>query len=95
VIHMISYDLHKPEKNYEKLEEAILSLGSAIRPLYSLWFVETQLSTREARDYLKKFIDTDDRILVMRASKDWATMRIDKTYTGWLKVLIAEPTLTK
>lgn len=88
MVYMISYDLRDPDRNYPKIKAAIESLGSSIRPLYSLWFVETNLPAADIRDFLDTAIDKNDRILVMKASQSWATMRVDQAYTNWMKAFI-------
>lgn len=72
---LVSYDLHKPVKDYEKLHTAIKNLGSWWHYLESVWLIETNSSAAEVGKHLIQFIDKDDRLMAIRISKD---------YDGWL-----------
>jgi hypothetical protein len=63
-LYLISYDLNKPEKDYPKLWEALKEIG-AKKVLYSQWAV-SRVNTTSAglRDYIWKFMDSNDRLLV-------------------------------
>jgi CRISPR/Cas system-associated endoribonuclease Cas2 len=66
-LYYVSYDLVK-YKDYPKLWEALKALGGK-RILESVWFFRhPNTSATAVRDYLKQFIDKDDRLLVIESS---------------------------
>ena len=71
--HVISYDLLAPGRDYTTLTNELRELR-AQRILLSQWVVR-RINTDAAnlRDYLRRFIDSNDRILVTCLdSNDWA-----------------------
>jgi hypothetical protein len=75
----ISYDLNKPETafDYKRLYKELNELG-AKKILYSQWVVHrTGTSAANLRDYLWKFMDGNDRLMVVCLnSSDWAGMNL-------------------
>ena len=72
MLYVISYDLRKPGRDYKSLTDALKGIG-AQRVLESVWAARRdQTSAEKLRDYFKKFIDSNDRLLVVAVS-DWAT----------------------
>ena len=71
--YMISYDLIKPGRNYQALYDE-LEKFNAKRVLESQWvFRRVKITAAGRRDYFTKFIDSNDRILVVSIdSDDWA-----------------------
>ncbi|MFC1697108.1 CRISPR-associated protein Cas2 [Nanoarchaeota archaeon] len=83
-IKLITYDLIKPEKDYTKLVEAIKSYGSYAHALGSVWFIDSNKSTGEIRDYLQQFVDGNDKVIVTGVN-GWAISNISTKITSWLK----------
>lgn len=74
---IISYDLRK-QKDYKTLIDAIQKLGQASRVLESVWYVRTEYTAVQIRDYLKNYIDNDDGVAVFDCSNNtWATSRVN------------------
>ena len=71
IVFLISYDLIK-QKDYERLFAALKQLG-AVRVLLSAWAVKCNTNSVTLRNYLRAFIDNDDRLVVMQFS-DWAAL---------------------
>ena len=71
--YIVSYDLLAPGRDYTTLTNELTKLG-AQRVLLSQWIVRRNNTNAEAiRDYLRRFIDSNDRILVTCLdSADWA-----------------------
>ena len=86
-LHAISYDLSKPERDYEKLFKAIKALGNWCHALESLWIVNTSLTVVEVRDKLKAAIDANDSLLVTELTGNWASYNVGTTQTTWLKAV--------
>ena len=64
---IVTYDLRKPGQDYADLEAAIKSLGSWAHPQQSVWYVHTGYTMQQTFEFLKKYIDSNDRLLVVDA----------------------------
>lgn len=89
-VYLISYDLRVPEtsEDYTRIISYIKSLGSWAKPLKSVWFVQTSMSSSAIRDGLRKQSDYNDGILVIDVTSDWSTYGINKDVTDWMKTHI-------
>lgn len=77
-LYFIEYDLRNPGQSYSNLIEAIQQLDGK-RMLASLWCVERRgTSAIEIRDYLRRFMDTNDGLAVAEVTS-WATWRTKAT----------------
>lgn len=81
----VSYDLHTPGRNYAPLYEGIKKLGSWNHLLESMWLVQTQLSEVDVRDRLRKVVDSNDSIFVVRVVHPWASLNISEDCVAWLR----------
>ena len=68
----ISYDLYQPGQSYERVAEAIKSLGNWAKVQKSFWYVRSSLTASQALDRLKLAVDTNDSIIVVDATNDAA-----------------------
>lgn len=84
MVKLVTYDLHKPTKDYERLFEALRSYPSWAHPLDSVWFLDTNQDTSAVRNHLQNYIDADDSLIVTGIS-GWATSNVSKKATDWLK----------
>ncbi len=77
MLYIVSYDLNDPGQDYPKLITELEKLG-AKRILFSQWGVrKTNTTAAKLRDHLSKFIDSNDRLLVISAeSGSWASKRL-------------------
>ena len=64
---IIAYDLNRPGQNYEAVSSAIRSLGSWYKLQYSLFFVEADLTIKQAYDFIRAFMDQNDKLMVADA----------------------------
>ncbi len=71
--YLISYDLVTPGLDYQPLWNALAAI-SAQRVLLSQWIARcADTSAGNLRDYIRSFVDTNDRVLVTCLdSADWA-----------------------
>lgn len=74
-IYMISYDLHAPTNNREKVEEDIKSLGSWCKYLTTTFLVSSDKSFDDAQAVAIKHLDSNDRM-------EFCT--VQKPIGGWL-----------
>lgn len=70
--YVISYDLRQPRRNYDDLYAAIKSYGTWARINESFWAIVTSSSAVQVRDYLAQFMDSDDRLFVMKSGREAA-----------------------
>jgi hypothetical protein len=76
-LYFLDYDLRK-QRNYQPLYDE-LARFKAVRMLESSWCFHVNNSTAaEVRDHFRRFIDTDDG-LVVGAVTDWATVGVKQT----------------
>ena len=76
-LYFISYDLRN-KRDYQKLYDE-LKRFDAVQILESTWsFKRINTSAPELRDYFRKFIDSDDGLLIDE-SNFWATINTTKT----------------
>lgn len=62
-VHLITYDLLKPAKDYAKLIAELEQL-KAVKIEYSVWLLRNNASAEAVRDHLLPFIDDNDRLFV-------------------------------
>jgi hypothetical protein len=75
--YLITYDLLKPGQDYKSLHDAIRSLDPSVwHGLESVWVLRSAQSAGQVRDYLIKFIDSNDRLLVIATSPAWSSWNL-------------------
>lgn len=72
---LISYDLDKPGQNYEQLIIRLKAHG-AVRVLFSQWVLSTTWTAEQLRNDLQSYLDSNDRLLVVEISGQWAYANI-------------------
>jgi hypothetical protein len=83
----INYDLVK-NRDYEKVKKGVISAstGTYAKILESFWIIESNKSCSDLRDYLKGYIDSDDKLFVIPVSlSQWASFNIHPDTASWLK----------
>ena len=86
---IVVYDLCNPGQNYQELHNAIKGFPHWGKLTESAWAIVSDKSAANIRDFLRQFIDTNDRLLVvqsgcnaawqnMLASNDWIRNNIVK-----------------
>ena len=86
-VKVISYDLGEPEtsQSYAQLIEAIKGLGGWAKPLESFWLVSCEKSCADIRDFLKPYLDSNDRLFVATIPLNaWATYNLPRDVTDWM-----------
>lgn len=79
----ISYDLRN-SRDYTTLFDAINQCWVAKNVLESFWVVVSNYSAEQIFDYLRKFIDSDDWLIVLKSWREskWVNLNCD---TIWLQ----------
>ena len=76
-LYFLDYDLRR-QRNYQALYDE-LARFNAVRMLESSWcFNRSNTSAVNLRDHFKKFIDSDDGLVVGEVT-NWATYKVLKT----------------
>lgn len=85
--YIISYDLIGSETllDYRKLIDIIKTVDYWAKPLKSVWLVKTNLSSEQIRNELMKVVDSNDKLLVIEVTNNWASFGLPKEVTDWMK----------
>ena len=67
--YIIMYDLRAPGRNYAQLYDAIKSYQIWGKITESTWAIVTEADHVSIRNYLMQFIDSNDRIMVIRSGQ--------------------------
>lgn len=84
MVHIITYDLHKPDRDYQDVKAAIESFGSACEVAESVWLVDTVSNVSAVRDALRDATVEEATIFVIRTSESWSSYAVNKPATEWL-----------
>ena len=68
----VSYDLNAPNKDYERVFEAIKSLGSWAKVHKSVWYVNSLYSAEQANKKIRMAMDSNDSLIVIDVSNNTA-----------------------
>jgi len=82
--YIVSYDLRSPGRNYNPLYEAIKLFPQWGKVTESLWVVVANDDAASIRDRLRRLVDSNDRIFVLRSGTEaaWVNSICDNE---WLK----------
>lgn len=83
--YIISYDLKSPGKDYEELIGALKSYETWWHHLGSTWCVVTTKTAAEVRNHLKKYLDGNDMLLVVKSGGEGAWTGFNESGSAWLK----------
>jgi hypothetical protein len=81
---LITYDLHKPARDYQTLYDAIMSYTDYKRVLESVWVIKTNLNALDVVNHLSGYVDSNDTVFTASLSRDVAWLRIPDDVAGWL-----------
>ncbi len=82
--YIIIYDLRAPGRNYASLYQAIKDYGTWGKISESAWAVVSSQNSVEIRNNLMKYLDSNDRLMVVRSGQDaaWVNAMASK---DWLQ----------
>jgi len=72
---LITYDLHKPSQEYQKLYDALKTASKWWHYLDSTWLIVTTESPESWWNRLRSTLDSDDLLLIVE---------VKRNYYGWL-----------
>ena len=73
---IVSYDLCQPGRNYDELYATLKSFHNWGKLTESTWAVVSQLTAVEIRDLLMRYIDSNDRLIVVKGGQSAAWNRM-------------------
>jgi hypothetical protein len=83
---LISYDLYSPGQNYEKVAEAIKSLGTWAKVQKSYWYVKSNYTAVKAAEIVWAARDRNDSLIVVDATNNQAAWNnLDPKVSQFLK----------
>ena len=69
---IISYDLHSPGQDYEKVHDAIKSLGNWAKVHKSMWYVNSNYNSNDACTIVWRSMDSNDSLIVFDSTNNKA-----------------------
>jgi len=84
-VYIVGYDLNKPSQNYEGLIAAIKEYGTWWHHLDSTWIIETDRTALQLCNDLKRFVDTNDELLVAAIGAPGAWVGFNDKGSSWLQ----------
>jgi hypothetical protein len=85
VVLIVTYDLHQPGRDYEKIAEVLKKSEFWAHPQGSVWFLDTLVKPAQWRDRLKEAGDPNDEYFVAQMQKHWASSNLGQKMNDWLK----------
>lgn len=85
MVYLVAYDLKKPDRNYDDLISELKSFGTWWHQTGSVWVIVTSKTTADVRDYLRQFMDSNDKLFVVQIQKIWAAVDFSTDEYNWIK----------
>lgn len=83
MVYLITYDLRVPGRDYTSLYNAIKEYSDWQHPVESTWFISSGLQANDIYDYVRQFIDNNDRLLVIQVDKTNKQGWLAKSFWDW------------
>ena len=81
---LITYDLKMQGKDYETLIDAIKSFPKWARLQGSVWYIKSDLSARQVKEFLSDYIDNNDSLFVAEMKDAAWTASLGNTISEYL-----------
>ena len=91
-LYMVTYDLNVPGKNYQDLYRALEGYDYW-HCVDSTWIIKTNSTAIQIRDSLKPYLDSNDKLLVVRLTGESAWTGFRDDCSNWLRVSFNEQPL--
>jgi len=75
MIYLVTYNLDRPDQDYQTLFAAIRSAGRAVHAMEHTWFVRTNYTVTQIRDTIAQHIGYSDKLFVCEVT-NWASTRM-------------------
>lgn len=84
--YIIIYSLENSKEDYSKISKFIKSYPTWAKIFARTWFIAGNDNASDIRDGLSKAVNGNGEIIVIKISnRSWASYKIDKKITNWLK----------
>ena len=80
----VNYDLSEPGRNCDGLLKYLSSFARWTRVLDSMWIIRTTKSEETVRDELMRFVDSNDRVVVLDVTDDSWAANFTSDSTNWM-----------
>lgn len=85
-LYSITYDLSNPGRDYETLANGIKKYGYWWHQTGSVWIIAANgTTTAQIRDYLKQFMDQNDKLFIAKLNGEWAAFGFTQEEYDWIK----------
>lgn len=86
-LYLVTYDLSKPEGlgDYYLLHEHLKTYEAWARPLQSVWIIKTYSSKDDVLNNVLRYVDGNDKVLVVGLDKNWASFHLTDKIVNWLR----------
>ena len=74
--YIVLYDQCQPARDYDRLYQALKSFPNWGKLTESAWAVVSESEAPQIRDYLKQFIDSGDRLIVIQSGRSGAWTKV-------------------
>lgn len=82
--YVISYDLCKPGRDYQRLYDYLKSYAYA-HVVESTWVISTYKTAAQVRDDIRALVDGNDQVLVIQTTNNAAWIGLPVAIGNWLK----------
>ena len=72
MMYCLSYDLHNPQRDYDRVIDAIGTLGDAREVDESVWILDSPYAPADVRDAVSTAADGQATVFVIELIKNWA-----------------------
>ena len=83
---VVSYDLYQPGQDYSAIEDAIESLGNAIKIHQSVYFVRSSKNAMDARKAIHAKMDSNDTLIVIDATNNLWSGAVPRNVKDFLDI---------
>lgn len=66
----VSYDLYRPNQNYDAVIQRIKELGSWAKIHKSFWYVKSNYNALQAAEYIKTALDENDTLYIVDSTNN-------------------------
>jgi hypothetical protein len=66
---LVSYDLHRPQQNYEAVRARIEGLGRYAHLQQSVYYLHSALSPEQVAAHIQPALDSDDKLIVAHVTR--------------------------
>ncbi len=81
--YIVTYDLSAPGRDYKRLFDYLKTYTYA-HVVESVWVIKTYKSAVTLRDEIKRYVDSNDKVLVIKTTREAAWLGLSAEIGDWL-----------